>query len=109
MAILLVFGVRTDGCREVLAIEPMLEESTESYGELFKKLKERCLSGVRLVVSDAHRGLTKTIERAFPGASRQRCKVHFMRNILVHISKRDKEIFAGLLKLIWASPQQGGS
>lgn len=106
MAILLVCGVRADGCREVLAIEPMLEESTESYGELFKKLKERGLRGVRLVVSDAHKGLTKAIERAFPGAGWQRCKVHFMRNILVHIPKRDKETFAGLLKLIWQAPNK---
>lgn len=106
MAILLVCGVRADGRREVLAIEPMLEESTESYGDLFNKLKERGLSGVRLVVSDAHRGLTKAIERAFPGAGWQRCKVHFMRNILVHIPKRDKETFAGLLKLIWQAPNK---
>lgn len=106
MAILLVCGVREDGHREVLAIEPMLEESTESYGELFKKLKERGLHGVRLVVSDAHRGLMNAIERAFPGAGWQRCKVHFMRNILVHVPKRDKQTFAGLLKLIWQAPNK---
>ncbi len=69
MAILLVCGVRADGHRDVPAIEPMLEESAATYGELFTKLKERGLSGVRLVVSDAHKGLMKAVERAFPGAS----------------------------------------
>ena len=106
MAILVVCGVRADGYREVLAIEPMPEESTESYSELFGKLKERGLSGVRLVVSDAHRGLIHAIERGFPGACWQRCKVHFMRNILAHVPKRDQKTFAGLLKLIWQSPNR---
>lgn len=106
MAILVVCGVRDDGYREVLAIEPMLEESAESYRELFEKLKNRGLNGVRLVVSDAHRGLIDAIERGFPGAGWQRCKVHFMRNILAHIPKREKKTFGGLLKLIWQAPNK---
>jgi putative transposase len=106
MAILLVCGVREDGHREVLSIEPMLEESAATYGELFAKLKDRGLRGVRLVVSDAHRGLVTAIERAFPGASWQRCKVHFMRNILIHVPKRDKKTFAGHLKLVWQAPNK---
>ena len=106
MAILLVCGVREDGRREVLAIEPMLEESSATYGELFARLKDRGLSGVRLVISDAHRGLIQAIERAFPGTSWQRCKVHFMRNILIHVPKRDKKTFAGHLKLIWQAPNK---
>ena len=56
MAILLVCGVNEEGKREVLAIEPMLEESRESYGQLFEKLKERGLSLPSLIVSDAHKG-----------------------------------------------------
>lgn len=48
----------------------------------------------------------RSLEGAFPGAGWQRCKVHFMRNILVHIPKRDKETFAGLLKLIWQAPNK---
>ncbi len=106
MAILLVCGVREDGRREVLAIEPMLEESSATYGELFARLKDRGLSGVQLVISDAHRGLIQAIERAFPGTSWQRCKVHFMRNILIHVPKRDKKTFAGHLKLIWQAPNK---
>ena len=101
MAILMVCGVNREGKREVLAIEPMLEESKESYRQLFESLKKRGLKRPLLVVSDAHQGLVAAIMECFPGASWQRCKVHFMRNILVHVPHREKERFAGLLKGIW--------
>ena len=101
MAILLVCGVSEEGKREVLAIEPMLEESKESYKQLFEKLKERGLTKPSLIVSDAHKGLVAAIGECFPGASWQRCKVHFMRNILVHVPHKEKERFASLLKGIW--------
>ena len=101
MAILLVCGVNKEGKREVLAIEPMLEESKESYSQLFEKLKERGLGAASLIVSDAHGGLVAAIGECFPGVSWQRCKVHFMRNILVHVPHKEKERFAGQLKSIW--------
>ena len=101
MAILLVCGVNDEGKREVLAIEPMLEESRESYKQLFEKLKERGLTKPSLVISDAHKGLVAAIGECFPGSSWQRCKVHFMRNILVHVPHKEKEHFASLLKGIW--------
>ncbi|MFR2805090.1 MAG: IS256 family transposase [Faecalispora jeddahensis] len=104
MAVLLVCGVNEAGAREVLAIEPMLEESRESYAQLFAKLKERGLQPPSLVISDAHAGLVAAIRESFPGASWQRCKVHFMRNILAHIPHRDKQAFAAELKQIWLAP-----
>jgi putative transposase len=88
----------------VLAIEPMLEESRESYAQLFEKLKERGLQLPSLIISDAHAGLVAAIRESFPGASWQRCKVHFMRNILVKIPHRNKESFAAELKQIWLAP-----
>jgi putative transposase len=106
MAILVVCGVNESGQREILAIEPMLEESSVTYTHLFKKLKERGLTGVQLVVSDAHSGLVKAIMASFPGAGWQRCKVHFMRNILAHVTHKDKKSFASLLKLIWQAPNK---
>ena len=101
MAILLVCGVNGEGKREVLALEPMLEESKESYRQLFEGLKDRGLKGPSLVVSDAHKGLVAAIRECFAGTSWQRCKVHFMRNILVHIPHKEKDRFASLLKGIW--------
>ena len=91
MAILVVCGVDEHGQRDILAIEPMLEESEEVYLQLFRGLQERGLCTPRLVVSDAHAGLVAAIRKGFPGASWQRCKVHFMRNILAHIPHKDKD------------------
>ena len=104
MAVLVVCGVNEEGHREVLAVEPMAEESEASYTEVFRKLKERGMATPRLVVSDAHTGLVLAIRKEFPGASWQRCKVHFMRNILAHVPQRDKETFALELKEIWLAP-----
>jgi len=101
MAILLVCEVNDEGRREVMAIEPMPEESRKSYRQLFEKLKERGLTDPSLIISDAHEGLIAAIGACFPGASWQRCKVRFMRNILVHVPHREKERFASLLKRIW--------
>ena len=84
MAILVVCGVDEHGQRDILAIEPLLEESEEVYLQLFRGLQERGLCTPRLVVSDAHAGLVAAIRKGFPGASWQRCKVHFMR-IFWHI------------------------
>ncbi|NLY37240.1 MAG: IS256 family transposase, partial [Tissierellia bacterium] len=106
MAILVVCGVNTQGQREILAIEPMLEESKETYKQLFSSLKERGLSGVQLVVSDAHLGLQAAIRESFPMASWQRCKVHFMRNIMAHVPHKEKESFAAQLKQIWLAPNR---
>ena len=109
MAILLVCGVNETGTREVLAIEPMLEESRESYAQLFAKLKERGLQLPSLIISDAHAGLVAAIRESFSGASWQRCKVHFMRNILVKIPHRNKESFAAELKQIWLAPDMAAA
>lgn len=104
MAVLVVCGVDEHGQRDILAIEPMPEESEQAYLLLFRSLQERGLRTPRLVISDAHSGLTAAIRKGFPGASWQRCKVHFMRNILAHISHKEKNAFAQQLKSIWLAP-----
>ena len=101
MAIEIVCGVSTDGHREVLAIEPMAMDSKDSYLALFRDLSARGLAVPKLIISDAHTGLVAAIQEGFPGASWQRCKVHFMRNILAHIPQRAKDAFAKELKQIW--------
>ena len=104
MAVLVVTGINLDGKRDILAVEPMYEESAATYTKLFSNLKERGLQSVWLVVSDAHKGLVKAAREAFVGCCWQRCKVHFMRNILAHISSKDKKSFAEKLKQIWLQP-----
>ncbi len=104
MAVEVVIGINTEGKRDILAIEPMLEESEATYKNLFDDLKSRGLEDVWLVVSDAHRGLTKAVRESFIGCTWQRCKVHFMRNILARIPSKDKASFASRLKQIWMQP-----
>lgn len=104
MAVLVVCGITMDGKRDILAIEPMLEESESTYKCLFENLKSRGLKSTWIVVSDAHKGLVKAIKETFIGASWQRCKVHFMRNILAHVPAKDKIAFAAKLKQIWLQP-----
>lgn len=93
MAVLVVIGINEEGKRDILAIEPMQEESEATYKSLFENLKERGLKNTWLVVSDAHKGLMKAIQSSFIGCSWQRCKVHFMRNIMAHIPTKAKTFF----------------
>jgi len=104
MAVLVVAGVTGEGRREILACEPMVNESEETYRILFENLKKRGLEKVWLCVSDAHAGLRTAVRKAFLGCSWQRCKVHFMRNILAHVSHQEKGPFAAKLKTIWLQP-----
>ena len=104
MAVEVVIGIDKTGKRDILAIEPMQEESEATYKSLFESLKSRGLEDVWLVVSDAHKGLVKAIRESFVGCSWQRCKVHFMRNILARIPGKSKGDFAARLKQIWLQP-----
>jgi len=104
MAVLVVAGITVDGRREILACEPMMNESEETYRMLFTNLKERGLETVWLCVSDAHKGLRTAVRKAFLGCAWQRCKVHVMRNILAHIPHKEKGSFADKLKSIWLQP-----
>lgn len=104
MAVLVVAGVTMDGRREILAVEPMVNESEATYSALFRSLKERGLETVWLCVSDAHLGLRAAVKKSFLGCSWQRCKVHFMKNIVAHVSRKEKASFAKKLKSIWTQP-----
>jgi len=104
MAVLVVIGIDQEGKRDILAVEPMQEESEATYRSLFENLKERGLKNTWLVVSDAHKGLMKAIQSSFIGCSWQRCKVHFMRNIMAHIPAKAKAFFGEKLKQIWLQP-----
>jgi transposase-like protein len=91
--VLVVCGVRDDGRREILDVAITDTESAATYNELFSSLRERGVSGVMLVTSDAHAGLKVAIKRYFQGASWQRCQVHFIRDATGKVSlKRRKEL-----------------
>jgi transposase-like protein len=105
-AVLVIYGVNLEGKREILAVEPMYEESEASWGAVFESLQARGLKKVWLVISDAHRGIQAAVRSRFLGTSWQRCKVHLMRNILARVQQRDKKGFAGKLKQIWVQPDR---
>lgn len=105
-AIMVVKGINLEGMQQILAVEGFEDETEENYRSLFSSLKARGLEKVWLCVSDAHKGLQNAIRKEFLGSSWQRCKVHFMRNILARVSQKDKLIFASKLKQIWMQPDR---
>lgn len=102
--VLIVTGVRADGKREILAVEVADTESEATYHELFQKLEERGLTGVKLVTSDDHKGLRAAIARHFQGAAWQRCQVHFMRNLLGRVARNKRKALAADLKRVFTAP-----
>lgn len=101
MAVMIVKAINMDGKPTIIAIEAMENESEATYTEFFNKLKARGLEKVWLCVSDAHPGLQAAIKKCWTGSVWQRCKVHFMRNIMATVPKKQKESFGAELKKIW--------
>jgi transposase-like protein len=83
---------------EWLLGELMKGDTEESRREFMRRLKERGVRRVRMFISDAHQGIQAAIKKEWLGSCSKRCKVHFMRNILVKVSHRDKACLAEKLK-----------
>lgn len=96
-AVLVTVGFTSEGRREVLDWRVGDSESEETWGAVFRELKERGLRGLRLLTSDAHRGIVAALERHFQGVAWQRCRVHFKRELGRKVSyKVQKELLAEL-------------
>jgi transposase-like protein len=98
--VLIVVGISEDGYREILGTYTAPAENDTTWAEVFRDLEDRGLRGVRFVVSDDHKGLRAAIERHFSGALWQRCQVHFLRNVLGHVSKKDRKWAVDLMRAI---------
>jgi transposase-like protein len=85
---LVAYGVGRDGHRHLLAVTLGSEESEESWREMLSQLLDRGLAGVRLVISDDHRGLKAAVRGLLPEVRHQRCTVHLMRNVMVKAPRR---------------------
>jgi len=104
VAAVVAIGVTADGEREVLGLDIGSSEDGAFWTEFLRSLVARGLSGVELVISDAHVGLKEAIPAVLSGASWQRCRVHFMRNALVHVPKGAQHMVAAAIRTIFAAP-----
>ena len=99
-------GVNADGRRELLGLDVFTSEDEAAWETFFNALVARGLSGVELVISDAHKGLKAAIAKTFIGASWQRCRTHFARNLLTKVPKAAQDFVAALNRSIFAQPNQ---
>jgi len=104
-AAVVAIGLAEHGRREILGMRVGHAETEEFWTEFLRSLLDRGLRGVKLVVSDSHSGLKKAIERCM-GASWQRCRVHFMRNVLARVPTGRKELVASFIRTALAECTQ---
>lgn len=110
-ALVVATGVSIDGTREVLGTAVGDSESYEFWREFLASLKARGLTGVHLVISDAHAGLKAAVAQQFSGASWQRCRVHFMRNLYTAVAAKHASAVTVAVKTIFAhtDPEEVGA
>ena len=103
-AVVIATGVTRSGDREVLGCDVGDSEDGAFWTAFLRSLRARGLTGTQLVISDAHQGLVHSIEAVLLGTSWQRCRVHFMRNVLAKIPKASGEMVAAAIRTIFAQP-----
>jgi putative transposase len=101
VAAIIAIGANTDGRREVLGMQVGASEAEPFWTEFLRSLTRRGLRGVKLVISDAHEGLKAAVRKVI-SASWQRCRVHFMRNVLVHAPAGQRRVVSALIATIFA-------
>ena len=104
MAVVVATGVTATGGREVLGVDVGDSEDEVFWRGFLRSLKERGLQGTQLVISDQHSGLVAALRRILQGASHQRCRVHFARNLLALVPKSHKDMVAAVFRTIFAQP-----
>ncbi len=101
VAVIVAVGVNSDGRRDVLGLDVGASEAETFWTEFLRKLTRRGLRGVKLVVSDAHEGLKAAVSKVL-NASWQRCRVHFMRNVLAHAGKQGRRVVSAFIGTAFA-------
>lgn len=101
-AVVIATGITAEGSREILGVDIGDSEDETFWTRFLRSLRDRGLGGVRLVISDAHAGLKASIAKCFAGASWQRCRVHYARNLLACVPKTHGEFVAAAFRSIFA-------
>jgi transposase-like protein len=96
VALIVAVAVNSDGRREVLGMDIGPSEAETFWTEFLRKLARRGLRGVKLVISDAHEGIKAAVAKVLH-ASWQRCRVHFMRNVLAHAGRQGRRVVAAFI------------
>ena len=102
VSLLIAIGISNEGYREVIGVMEGYRENKESWLEFLRLLVGRGLSGVKLMIADAHLGIKGSVKECFPDAMYQRCKIHFVRNILSKVPRRESKAVALMIKAIFA-------
>jgi len=108
-ATVVAIGVTLDGERQILGVDVGASEDRGFWTAFLRSLVKRGLAGVRLVISDAHEGLKQAISTVLSGAAWQRCRVHFMRNLLATVPHAMREPIAAIVRTIFAQPDYATS
>jgi putative transposase len=109
VAVLVALAVRADGHREILGVVEGAKEDTESWRTFLRHLKQRGLSGVRLIISDKCLGLVEAMAEFYPEAAWQRCMVHWYRNVFTAVPKGKVKEVAAMLKAIHAQEDRAAA
>jgi transposase-like protein len=105
-AVLVAVGISSGGRREILDWCVGDSESEATWGEMFRRLKDRGLKGLRLLTSDAHQGIVAAMRRHFQGVAWQRCRVHFKREMGRKVSYKAMKELMGDLVVVFAPEER---
>jgi putative transposase len=108
VAVIIAVGVNSAGRREVLGMAIGASEAETFWTDFLRKLTRRGLRGVKLVISDAHEGIKAAVSKVL-NATWQRCRVHFMRNVLAHAGKQGRRVVAAFIGTAFAQDDAGAA
>ena len=104
MSVVVATAVNAEGRREIVGMDVGTSEDGAFWLAFLHSVADRGLSGVELVTSDAHRGLREAIATVFAGASWQRCRTHFMTNLLTRVPRRAQPWVATMVRTVYQQP-----